>query len=89
MELATSPWDQENKEKPMLVVSRKTGQEIVIGDSIRVTVLSVRGTHVRLGFDAPVEVRIQRDELQRRNLGPTTLLPASDSGPRTPSYSER
>ena len=49
----------------MLVVSRKAGQEVIIGDNIRVAVLSVRGSQVRLGFEAPVEVPIRRDELLR------------------------
>jgi carbon storage regulator len=38
---------------------------VIIGDNIRVAVLSVRGSQVRLGFEAPVEVPIRRDELLR------------------------
>ena len=48
----------------MLVLSRKIGEEIVIGDNIRVTVVAIRGNQVRLGFTAPAEVSIQRDELR-------------------------
>jgi carbon storage regulator len=48
----------------MLVLSRKVGEEIVIGDNIRVTVVGVRGNQVRLGFSAPPDVAIHRSELR-------------------------
>ena len=47
----------------MLVLSRRIGESIVIGDGVRVTIVSVRGNKVRVGIDAPVEVDIQRQEL--------------------------
>ena len=47
----------------MLVLSRKQGEEIVIGDGIRLTVVEVKGNRVRLGIAAPIDVRIQRTEL--------------------------
>lgn len=47
----------------MLVLSRKVGEEIIIGDNIRVRVLSIQGNQVRLGFVAPRSVAIQREEL--------------------------
>lgn len=47
----------------MLVLSRKIGEEIVIGDNIRVRVLSIQGNQVRLGFVAPRSVTIHRQEL--------------------------
>ena len=50
----------------MLVLSRKVGEEIVIGDNIRVRIVSVQGNQIRLGFDAPREVSIQRAELLER-----------------------
>lgn len=49
----------------MLVLTRKTNERIVIGDNIRITVVGVRGSHVRLGIEAPPEVTILRDELCR------------------------
>lgn len=47
----------------MLVLSRKTNERILIGDGIRITVLSIRGNQVRLGIEAPGEVRVVREEL--------------------------
>jgi len=50
----------------MLVLTRKTDEAICIGDSIRVTVLEVRGNKIRLGVEAPSHVRIERSELRAR-----------------------
>ena len=47
----------------MLVLSRKIGQEIVVGDSVRITVTKVSSNRVTLGVDAPDHVRILRGEL--------------------------
>jgi carbon storage regulator len=47
----------------MLVLSRKVGQIVNIGKTIVVKVLGVRGDTVRLGFDAPEEVPIHRNEI--------------------------
>jgi hypothetical protein len=44
----------------MLVLSRKPGEQVVIGDGITLTVVEVRGGRVRLAFDAPDQVRIRR-----------------------------
>lgn len=49
--------------KTVLVLTRKLNQKIVIGDGIVVTVLDIRNDSVRLGIDAPVGVKIQRDEV--------------------------
>ena len=48
----------------MLVLSRKIGEQIIIGDNIRVMVVAVRGNQVRLGFSAPGDVTIHRSELR-------------------------
>ena len=47
----------------MLVLTRKPGEKVVIGNGITVTVVEVQGNRVRLGFDAPDQVRILRAEL--------------------------
>ena len=48
----------------MLVLSRKTHQRIRLGDAIVVTVIGVGGDRVRLGIEAPSDVRVLREELQ-------------------------
>lgn len=47
----------------MLVLSRRVGERLMIGDDIVVTVIEVRGDGVRLGIDAPREVRVHRAEV--------------------------
>ncbi len=47
----------------MLVLSRKPGEEILIGNDIRVKIVEVSGNKVRLGLTAPRELPIRRDEL--------------------------
>jgi carbon storage regulator len=49
----------------MLVLTRKVGERIRIGDDVTVQVLEVRGGQVRLGFAAPADVRIFREEIFR------------------------
>lgn len=47
----------------MLILTRKLGESITIGDNIRVSVLGVRGRQVRLGIDAPSDVVVHREEI--------------------------
>ena len=47
----------------MLVLSRKKGESIIIGDNIEITVVDVQGDLIRLGIKAPKEVSIYRQEL--------------------------
>ena len=49
----------------MLVLTRKPGEKILIGDDIEVTVLDVRGDGIRIGIEAPRGIRIQREEVLR------------------------
>ena len=50
----------------MLVLTRKVGEEIVIGGDIRVVVTGVKGDRVRIGVVAPSDVRVDREEVHRR-----------------------
>jgi carbon storage regulator CsrA len=52
----------------MLILRRKIGERIVIDGRIEVTVLHIRGGKVRLGFDAPRDVRVLREEILRGAL---------------------
>lgn len=57
----------------MLVLSRKMDQEIIIGQNVKVTVLQIKGNTVRLGIDAPREVRVVRGELPRDTADSSTV----------------
>jgi carbon storage regulator len=50
----------------MLVLSRKVGEEIVIGDNIRLMVVSIQGDRMRLGISAPKEVVVDRQEVHEK-----------------------
>jgi carbon storage regulator len=50
----------------MLVLTRKTGESIVIGSDIRITVLEIQGRQIRLGIDAPMDVSVHRGEVYER-----------------------
>lgn len=52
----------------MLVLSRARGEQVVIGESLTVTVLEVRGDKVKLGFAGPPDVSIHRQEVYQRLL---------------------
>ncbi|HDS01894.1 MAG TPA: carbon storage regulator [candidate division Zixibacteria bacterium] len=47
----------------MLILTRKLGESITIGDNIKVTVLGIYGRQVRLGIDAPLKVVVHREEI--------------------------
>lgn len=50
----------------MLILTRKIGETLVIGDNVRITVLGVKGSQVRLGINAPKEVSVHREEIYHR-----------------------
>lgn len=53
----------------MLVLTRKVGERIIIGDGITVTVVSIQGNKVRVGIDAPPSVPVDRAEVHARRAG--------------------
>jgi carbon storage regulator len=63
----------------MLVLSRKQSQRIRLGDSITVTVVRVSGDKVRLGIEAPPDMLVLRDELDRRERPPHVVNPGRDA----------
>ena len=50
----------------MLILTRRTGEKIMIGSNITVTILGVQGDQVRIGVDAPSDVAVHREEIYER-----------------------
>jgi len=64
----------------MLVLGRRPGENIRIGDDIKVIVLEVRGGQIKLGIEAPLEISVHREEIyeriQRQNRRAASTTPA-------------
>ena len=52
----------------MLILTRRVGETLMIGDEVSVTVLGVKGNQVRLGVNAPKDIAVHREELYQRIL---------------------
>ena len=50
----------------MLILTRKSGEGLFIGDDVRITILEIRGKQIRLGIEAPASVIVLREEIYRR-----------------------
>ena len=68
----------------MLILTRRIGETVMIGEDIAITVLRVKGNQVRLGVDAPKHVSVQREEIYQRiqneNAPPAEGADAPDPG---------
>ena len=65
----------------MLILTRRVGETLMIGDEVTVTVLGVKGNQVRIGINAPKTVAVHREEIYQRIKGET------ESGGETPDDS--
>ncbi len=50
----------------MLILTRRVGESLIIGNDVEIHVLGVKGNQVRIGVDAPKEVTVHRDEIYQR-----------------------
>ncbi len=50
----------------MLILSRKNGEKLIIGDDVELTILSIKGNQVRIGVNAPKDVAVHREEVYLR-----------------------
>ncbi len=77
----------------MLLLTRKLGENIRIGDDVKITIVEVKGNHVKLGIDAPPSVKVHREEIyeriQQENRRAQALQSggSGDSAPSSPGNS--
>ena len=63
----------------MLVLTRRIGETLVIGDDVRVTILGVKGNQIRVGIDAPKTVEIYREEIYDRIQRERSAVPGGET----------
>lgn len=73
-----TPSDTGTAEKSMLILTRRVGETLMIGEDVSVTVLGVKGNQVRIGINAPQDVAVHREEIFQRIQRETRV--AGDSG---------
>lgn len=68
----------------MLILTRRVGETLMIGDEVSVTVLGVKGNQVRIGITAPKDVAVHREEIYQRIHGEGDTAEVKEDLPQTP-----
>ncbi len=68
----------------MLILTRKRNESVIVGNTVRVTVVEIAPGQVRLGFDAPADISIYREELYREIAEVNRAALEGHEGPRQP-----
>ncbi len=63
----------------MLILTRKSGESITIGNDVKITVIEIRGKQVRMGIEAPAELTVHREEVYKRIQEENRLAAAASS----------
>lgn len=69
----------------MLILTRRISESVIIGDDVKITVLGVKGSQVRLGIDAPKSVSVHREEIYERIQQEKTGDESSSESTETPT----